>query len=182
LFFGYDRTHDTITDGQLNHIFRRSGVEYKSRFYSDFDLRISAGRFHELNTYVQYDLNKTLDFASMCHALEVRSPFLDHRLVEMALSIPESVHRNGEPKHILKDMLRKFGFKNDFLNRPKIGFSLHKQPKDLDKLIAKAWYWVQAEGFLRIDEKKLNGRDLRYLQMSALSFYYWYLVWEFKIK
>jgi asparagine synthetase B (glutamine-hydrolysing) len=141
----------------------------------------ATGRFYELKTYVQYDLNKTLDFASMCHALEVRSPFLDHRLVEMALSIPESVHRNREPKHILKDMLRRFGFNEQFLTRAKIGFSLHKQPKDLDKLIQKTWYWVQAEGFLRIDEKKLNGRDLRYLQMSALSFYYWYLVWENKI-
>ena len=79
-------------------------------------------------------------------------------------------------------MLRKFGFDSKFLDRPKIGFSLHKQPDNMDSLIEKAWYWVQAEGFLRIDTKSLNGRDLRYLQMSALSFYYWYLVWKDKIK
>jgi asparagine synthase (glutamine-hydrolysing) len=182
LFFGYDRTSDNVTTKQYFHILR--GIEEKKQWLKGMytcDQQLSNGRWFELNSYVQYDLNKTLDFASMCHALEVRSPFLDHRLVEMALSIPEAVHRKGEPKHILKDMLRKFSFKNDFLSRPKIGFSLHKQPKDLDKLIQKAWYWVQAEGFLRIDEKKLNGRDLRYLQMSALSFYYWYLVWENKI-
>lgn len=179
LFFGYDRIKDTVTAKQLEHIFR-SPLGTESNFMPWFSW--ATGRSLELQRYVQYDLNKTLDFASMCHALEVRSPFLDHRLVEIALSIPESVHRKQGNKTSLKNMLSKMGFKNDFLDRPKIGFSLHKQPKDLDRLIQKAWYWVQAEGFLRIDEKKLNGRDLRYLQMSALSFYYWYQVWEYKIK
>jgi asparagine synthase (glutamine-hydrolysing) len=179
LFFGYDRTHQWADKKQTSHIFR--SLNFENDWFPVNDKCSYEGQRLELDSYVQYDLNKTLDFASMCHALEVRSPFLDHRLVEMALSIPEVVHRKGEPKHILKDMLRKMGFQNNFLDRPKLGFSLHKQPKDLDKLIQKAWYWVQAEGFLRIDEKKLNGRDLRYLQMSALSFYYWYLVWENKI-
>lgn len=180
LFFGYDRMQHSYK--QFSHMMRESAFGDFSPFVEFKAAGISTKQFFELKYYVQYDLNKTLDFASMCHALEVRSPFLDHRLVEMALSIPESVHRKQGNKTILKNMLRKMGFQNNFLDRPKIGFSLHKQPKDLDRLIEKAWYWVQAEGFLRIDEKKLNGRDLRYLQMSALSFYYWYQVWEFKIK
>lgn len=183
LFFGYDRTGDVWSIKQKYHMLR--DIENDKQYPCNFkfgDYKYLHGRMMELGLYVQYDLNKTLDFASMCHALEVRSPFLDHRLVEMALSIPESVHRKQGNKTILKNMLRNMGFQNNFLDRPKIGFSLHKQPKDLDRLIEKAWYWCQAEGFLRIDEKKLNGRDLRYLQMSALSFYYWYQVWEFKIK
>ena len=140
-----------------------------------------GGRWEELNSYVQYDLNQTLDFASMCHGLEVRCPFLDHRLVEMALSIPESVHRAQGNKTILKNMLRKFGFGNHFLNRAKLGFSLHTQPENLESLIATAWRWVQKEGFLNIQGKKLTPRDDRYLKMSALSFYYWHQVWSHKL-
>jgi asparagine synthase (glutamine-hydrolysing) len=180
LFFGYDRMQHSYK--QFSHIMRESAfgdfqpfVEYKAA-------GISTKQFFELKYYVQYDLNKTLDFASMCHSLEVRSPFLDHRLVEMALSIPESVHRKQGNKTILKNMLRRFGFQDHFLNRAKIGFSIHKEPKDLQREIKDAWRWVISNEFLIVDEKKLNGRDLRYLEMSALSFYYWYLVWEHKIK
>lgn len=179
LFFGYDRTHEAICQKQLNHIFRTHFIA--SPIYRYEDGRFGDGRLLELRSYVQYDLNKTLDFASMCHSLEVRSPFLDHRLVEMALSIPESVHRKQGNKTILKNMLRRFGFNDQFLNRAKIGFSIHKEPKDLQREIKDAWRWVISNEFLIVDEKKLNGRDLRYLEMSALSFYYWYLVWQHKI-
>lgn len=185
LFFGYDRTTQDTTLIQRDHIFRGglfkddyAHVGFNTHF---LDGRLSSGRIRELDYYVQFDLNKTLDFASMCHSLEVRSPFLDHRLVEAALSIPEEVHRKMGNKTLLKNILKKEGFSDQFLNRPKIGFSLHYKPEGLDQWIKKAWYWVQTNGFLRIDEKKLNGRDLRYLEMSALSFYFWFDTWKDKI-
>lgn len=180
LFFGYDRTSEGMNLKQTYHIFRNIGAPLK---YMDGHCSIpqSSGRLLELKSYVQFDLNKTLDFASMCHGLEVRCPFLDHRLVEMALSIPESVHRAQGNKTILKNILRKFGFDNKFLNRPKLGFSLHAQPANMDNLISIAWKWVQNEGFLNIEGKKLSPRDDRYLKMSALSFYYWHQTWKHKI-
>jgi len=173
LFFGYDRTGEVCNEKQLNHIFRCS---YTATKFS-VDKSISSQMF-ELMTYVQFDLNKTLDFAAACNGLEVRSPFLDHRLVEMALSIREKEHRVKGNKSILKAMLKRIGFDDAFLNRPKIGFSIHKQPVNLDAEIKRAWYWVQTEGFLKVDEKALNGRDRRYLEMSALSFYYWHKTFE----
>jgi asparagine synthetase B (glutamine-hydrolysing) len=143
-------------------------------FVQSIDDRLSWGRNLELQTYVQYDLNKTLDFASMAHGVEMRSPFLDHRLVEAALSIPEGIHRKKGNKTILKEMLRKMGFSPQFLDRPKIGFSLTKQPKDLNRQLDLAWKWVKQEEFLTCDDAKLNGRDYQYLRMSALGFYYWF--------
>ena len=71
-------------------------------------------------------------------------------------------------------MLRKQGFDDKFLDRPKIGFSLHKKPIDLDKKLNMAWSWVRKEGFFTCDDSKLNGRDSQYLKMSALGFYYWH--------
>ena len=178
LFFGYDRTHDDVTINQINHIFR-SPLGTNSNFIPWFDK--ATGRSLELQRYVQYDLNKTLDFASMCHCVEVRSPFLDHRLVEMALSITEKVHRKNGNKTILKNMLKKMGFSERFVNRAKLGFSMHAKPEGIDELTKRAWYWCQAEGFLKVDEKRLNARDLIYLKNSALSFYYWFDVWKGKL-
>ena len=172
LFFGYDRTHDELSRTQSSHIFRlSSGIDIGIK---GFPVSFAQGRYLELQTYVQYDLNKTLDSASMCHGLEVRSPFLDHRLVEMALSIPEEKHRKRGNKTILKNMLRNLGFKDQFVERSKLGFSIHKQPENMDSLLQKAWLWVRHNGFLDVDDKVLSGRDYQYLRMSALGFYNWY--------
>lgn len=183
LFFGYNRTFDDYVD--RSHMYRMSMFESAMPGFvikADKTVRwYYSGRWEELFSYVGYDLNKTLDFASMCHGLEVRSPFLDHRLVEMALSINEKEHRSEGNKTILKNMLRKMGFKDQFLNRPKLGFSLHKQPENIEMLIKMAWKWVKSEGFLQCDDSKLSGRDKKYLEMSALGFYYWYACHSHKI-
>lgn len=167
LFFGYNRTNDNVNIAQLKHMYRMDFDHWWSP--SEIDSRLSAGRWLELQAYVQYDLNKTLDFASMAHTVEMRSPFLDHRLVEMALSIPQKNHGR---KEILKNILRKEGFKEDFLNRPKHGFSLNVQPKNLDAIKAFCTNWCTKEGFLPMVPKV--GRDKQYIEMSAIGFYYWY--------
>jgi asparagine synthase (glutamine-hydrolysing) len=184
LFFGYDRTTENISEKQRKHIFRASINEhYWPHFIDRYDPMISLGRWVELTTYVQFDLNKTLDAASMCHSLEVRSPFLDHRLVEMALSIPEVRHYDSRlgRKAILKRMLQKMGFGNEFLTRPKLGFSLHREPAGMEALKDQAWKFCKENGFLKCDDSKLSGRDERYLKASALSFWVWHKTWEHKL-
>lgn len=186
LFYGYDRISQDTTLKQRNHLFRGSlfGDDYAHFGFNPhfLDERLSRGQIRELDYFVQFDLNKTLDFASGCHGLEVRSPFLDHRLVETALSIPETKHREKGNKTILKNMLRKFRFNDEFLNRPKQGFSLNKQPYGMQELIKKSVNWCLSEGWLKCDWNKLNGRDQRYLEMACLSFYYWYETWKSKIQ
>lgn len=183
LFFGYDRTSDDITGKQLGHILRISANFTPNPLGEGIPLLHKAnGRHFELLSYVQFDLNKTLDFASMCHGLEVRAPFLDHRLVEMALSIHEKEHRAKGNKTILKQMLWRLGFTKQFTDRPKQGFSLHYQPANLPELIRFAWQWVKANGYLTVNDKHLTPRDKKYLEMSALGFYYWFQVWNGKIR
>lgn len=61
----------------------------------------------DLATYLPGDvLNKT-DTTSMLHSLEVRVPFLDHRLVEFVLGL-RTEHRlkNGTTKRILRQLMR----------------------------------------------------------------------------
>lgn len=176
LFFGYDRTSKQVNEVQMNHIFRRCVAS--EVFVPEIDHRLSSGRWLELMTYIQFDLNKTLDFAAMAHSLEVRSPFLDHRLVEMALSMtPEQIGR----KEILKAMLRGMGFSRSFTDRSKMGFSLYVQPTGLDKLQTEAYSWCVNEGWLGLISEP-GKRDMMYLKASAFGFKQWVEVWENKIK
>lgn len=180
LFYGYDRTHQKISIQQSEHLFRMGFAKEKlSTWPLPYDDRLSEGSWIELKRYVECDLNKTLDFASMAHGLEMRCPFLDHRLVELALSIPEADHRGGYgSKAILKNMLKKMGFGNNFLTRDKIGFSLHEEPPTLSAMKNTAHIWCDENGFLPTwDYPKFTRRDEIYTKSAALGFYHWFKVW-----
>jgi asparagine synthase (glutamine-hydrolysing) len=65
-----------------------------------------------------------LDSLSMAHSVEVRSPFLDYRLVEFAAALPESLKIRGPVvKSILKDTFRDL-LPPGVADRPKEGFVL----------------------------------------------------------
>jgi asparagine synthase (glutamine-hydrolysing) len=56
----------------------------------------------DLQTYLPSDLLAKVDITSMAHGLECRSPFLDHRVVELALAIPFCRHQDSAvPKPML---------------------------------------------------------------------------------
>jgi asparagine synthase (glutamine-hydrolysing) len=78
----------------------------------------------DLVTYLPEDLLVKVDRMTMAWALEGRSPFLDTRVVELALSMPARLKLGaGGGKRVVK---RAFGglFAPGFLDRPKMGFSL----------------------------------------------------------
>jgi asparagine synthase (glutamine-hydrolysing) len=181
LFFGYDRLHnDNLLESkaQNNHMFRGSVFNHtRLNKYRQKHGIIHSSRLTELELFVQYDLNRTIDAASTCHNLEVRSPFLNHHLVEAALHLPEYVHRTWGNKTILKQLLIAEGFTHDFTNRPKIGFSLHYTPEGIEKAKQEAWQFVLNNGFLKVNTMVLSGRDQQYLQSAALGFHYWYKHW-----
>lgn len=65
-----------------------------------------------------------VDFLSMAHSVEVRSPFLDYRLVEFVATIPGSMKiSNGNVKDLLKRTVRHL-LPEGIIERPKEGFVL----------------------------------------------------------
>jgi asparagine synthase (glutamine-hydrolysing) len=60
---------------------------------------------------------------TMAHALEARAPFLDHRIMEFAASLPPHWKLKGwRKKHILKQSQRR-RLPMDTIDRPKRGFN-----------------------------------------------------------
>jgi len=83
------------------------------------------GRFFtmDLKTWLVDNLLDYTDKASMAVALEVRVPFLDHRLVEMSTQIPfRDKVRGGKLKYLLKETFRDL-LPREILQAPKRGFS-----------------------------------------------------------
>jgi asparagine synthase (glutamine-hydrolysing) len=78
----------------------------------------------DVNTYLPGDLLVKMDIATMAHSLEVRSPLLDHRLMEIAASLPGAWKVAGRTtKKVFKDALRPW-LPDRILDRPKWGFGV----------------------------------------------------------
>lgn len=82
----------------------------------------------DFRTYLPYDILNKVDIASMMHSLEVRTPLLDLKVVELASRIPEKFNINKlSGEWVGKQLLKKIASKdlgNDFAFRGKMGFSI----------------------------------------------------------
>ncbi|MBI3399383.1 MAG: asparagine synthase C-terminal domain-containing protein [Deltaproteobacteria bacterium] len=78
----------------------------------------------EWNTQLPDQVLAFVDFLSMAHSVEIRSPFLDYRLVEFAATIPGGMKiKNGNVKDILKKSVEGL-LPDGITKRPKEGFVL----------------------------------------------------------
>jgi len=97
------------------------------------DLRGQLGRNgNDLNAYLWFDQKYYLaddilvksDRISMAHSVEVRPPFLDHRIVEFANRIPASLKVSGSRQKVVLQQLMNDKLPHSILKRPKIGFDI----------------------------------------------------------
>jgi asparagine synthase (glutamine-hydrolysing) len=78
----------------------------------------------DVQTYLPGDLLVKMDIATMAHSLEGRSPFLDHRLMEMAARLPPHVKVNGRTTKVgLKSAMTPL-LPKEILHRRKAGFAV----------------------------------------------------------
>jgi asparagine synthase (glutamine-hydrolysing) len=140
-------------------------------------------------TYLPDDILVKVDRAAMGVSLEMRIPFLDHRVVEFAWQLPLSMKiRNGRGKRILRRILQKY-VPYELIDRPKMGFAI---PLDFwlrgplrawsESLIEESR--LKREGFLNPEpiQKKwqefITGkRSWQYLIWDVLMFQAWRERW-----
>jgi asparagine synthase (glutamine-hydrolysing) len=93
----------------------------------------------DVATYLPDDLLVKVDIATMAHALEGRSPLLDHHLMEFAARLPARFKlRNGEQKFLLRQLARR-RLPAPLVGLPKKGFGV---PID-------HWFRGELQGFTR---------------------------------
>jgi asparagine synthase (glutamine-hydrolysing) len=94
--------------------------------------------YMDLKTWLPDDLLNKVDRMSMAASLEARVPYLDHRLVEFAFSLPSSMKlKGGTGKYILKKAAARY-IPRDIINRRKKGFAVPLGPwfrKELKPLL-----------------------------------------------
>jgi len=90
----------------------------------DFDSSIRSMQLYDIKSYLPGDLLYKVDMASMANGLEVRSPFLDYRVIEFGLSLPDKYKVSlKENKLILRNILQEY-LPRQIVDRPKKGFGI----------------------------------------------------------
>jgi len=108
---------------------QRNRASVKDLFDSDLP---AADEHGSLNRYLAFDqryyladdILQKVDRMSMAHSLEVRPPFLDHRLVEFAARLPEHMKINGRQHKVVLKRLMQNKLPGSVLRRPKTGLDI----------------------------------------------------------
>ncbi|HKX83814.1 MAG TPA: asparagine synthase (glutamine-hydrolyzing) [Pyrinomonadaceae bacterium] len=115
---------------------------------------LDATLLNDLMTYLPNDLLVKVDIASMANSLEARSPFLDHKVIEFAASLPEQLKmRRFETKSLLKKVAARL-VPAEVIYRRKMGFGVP---------IGK-WFRGEMRDFVRsvlLSERALNRGIIR---------------------
>jgi asparagine synthase (glutamine-hydrolysing) len=100
---------------------------------------LRRARAVDIATYLSDGLMPKVDVGAMAHALEVRAPLLDHRVIEFGLSLPEPLlRRDGIGKLPLRALWSR-RVPPTLFERPKMGFRVPLAP------------WLRAGGGAHLD-------------------------------
>ena len=122
-----------FTEGSKAQLFtenarsRLNGVRSTEKILTHFeahDLEDLVDRmlYTDLMTRIPDHLLPIVDRMSMAHSVEVRAPFLEHKVVEFGMRIPGRLKvRRGSLKHVLRKVAERH-LGPEIVQRPKVGF------------------------------------------------------------
>lgn len=163
-------------DELINH-FRKSNNTLTESLLADTKLVLPS------------DMLKKVDLGSMAHSLEVRVPFLDHRIVDYAFTLPDTLKvQKGQTKRVLRETFSDF-FTPEMLNRKKSGFEvplrhwlltefstdIDKYLLDKDFVVSQGLFNEQELNHLVTKLKSSNPEDTHAQIWAILVFQKWWL-------
>ena len=86
--------------------------------------RTGAYLWFDQKYYLPDDILAKVDRISMAHSIEVRPPFLDHRIVEFAARLPDRLKIRGAQQKVVLRQLMKDRLPPAVLHRKKVGFDI----------------------------------------------------------
>ncbi|HKP91735.1 MAG TPA: asparagine synthase (glutamine-hydrolyzing) [Thermoleophilaceae bacterium] len=105
---------------------RGDPADHLTSAWRDSDASVDLDRMMatDVAMYLPGDLLVKMDIATMAYSVEARAPFLDHKLMEFAASVPVR-HKvaGGTGKRLLRGVLRD-RVPREILERPKMGFGV----------------------------------------------------------
>jgi asparagine synthase (glutamine-hydrolysing) len=156
---------------------------------ASFENDLAEALYIDFSLYLADDLLVKLDRASMACSLELRTPFLDHRLIEFAAGLPATLKVRGfRLKYLLKKAVEPW-LPREIVYRQKRGFSVPVAGwlrKGLQPLLREMLSETRLKtqglfnfGFVRrIVEEHCQGRaDHRKILWTLLMFELWYEHW-----
>jgi asparagine synthase (glutamine-hydrolysing) len=85
---------------------------------------LASHLWFDQRNYLPEDILAKVDRISMAHSIEVRPPFLDHRIVQFAASLPDHLKIAGSRQKLVLKELMKGKLPPQILQRKKIGFDI----------------------------------------------------------
>lgn len=166
------------------------GVGRYSQIFEEMHLQepLDVALCSDMNLYLPDDLLTLSDRISMAHSLEVRVPFVDHKLIEFAFRIPTRFKVHGFQKKVLfREAVRSLLPAQHF-TRPKQGFSIplaywlrgNLKPMLMDLLgsrQAKESPWFDWAKVKKLVDEHLSGRHNHEVRLWAIICF---LAWERK--
>jgi asparagine synthase (glutamine-hydrolysing) len=114
---------------QAQFVMQHNGTRVKNLFDGDLpaaDEKGSLNRYlaFDQRYYLPDDILQKVDRMSMAHSLEVRPPFLDHRIVEFAARLPQRMKLDGRQHKVVLKRLMQNKLPPSVLRRPKTGLDI----------------------------------------------------------
>jgi asparagine synthase (glutamine-hydrolysing) len=123
----------------------------------------------DLRTYMLDDILVKVDRMSMRHSLELRSPFLDYRMVELGLRVPSRLRvKNGQNKYLLRRLAARH-LPPEVCAAPKRGFSIPLRSWLRDPKMATRMRALLAEGTPGFPEPFVPGGAERLWAAAATN-------------
>ena len=146
-----------FSDKKLLNLLRLdSNLTFETNYFKNIKNEFKSSLLVEYNFYLSEMMMLKIDTTSMANSLEIRSPFVDHNLIEYITSVDTDINSKLFNKQVLKEKLEK-DMGREFTNRKKMGFVFNLE----------SWIYSNIdEVFEAIQESKL---DIEMSQLNLLS-------------